>query len=293
MERRIFARHKFRAMKKISSICLLGSGNVATHLAFALQQGGYQIKGIYSRTLRNAQELASKLDCALATDRLECLPAADAYIFSVKDDVLPHLAQRLAGLHPQSKALFIHTAGSVPLSALGEWVEQAAVLYPMQTFSKASVGGKKDARSFAEIPLFIESSTPEGLSLVEDLAQVLSDHVTELDSERRRKLHLSAVFACNFANHCYAMAYRLLQDAGIDPRCLWPLIDETARKVHTLEPLRAQTGPAVRWDERVMGEQTEALAAYPEMQEIYKAMSHSIHTYHDKLRPETNTCLGI
>jgi predicted short-subunit dehydrogenase-like oxidoreductase (DUF2520 family) len=55
-----------------------------------------------------------------------------------------------------------------------------------------------------------------------------------------------------------------------------PLIDETARKVHELHPKAAQTGPAVRGDENVMGKHLEMLADEPEIKEIYKMISDSI-----------------
>ena len=56
-----------------------------------------------------------------------------------------------------------------------------------------------------------------------------------------------------------------------------PLIDETARKVHELEPLAAQTGPAVRYDENVIDEHLRMLADEPQMLELYREISENIH----------------
>ena len=64
------------------------------------------------------------------------------------------------------------------------------------------------------------------------------------------------------------------------------LIDETAAKVHVLSPSQAQTGPAIRYDENVIGKHLEALASHPEWQDLYERISKSIHN--DKLRSETN-----
>ena len=55
------------------------------------------------------------------------------------------------------------------------------------------------------------------------------------------------------------------------------LIDETARKVHELEPLAAQTGPAVRYDENVIDEHLRMLADEPQMLELYREISENIH----------------
>ena len=56
-----------------------------------------------------------------------------------------------------------------------------------------------------------------------------------------------------------------------------PLIDETARKVHVLSPIEAQTGPAVRYDENVIRMQADLLSDEPELRELYLKMSESIH----------------
>ena len=47
--------------KKDFSIVCIGAGNVATHLAQALQQKGFHLSQIYSRTQESAQALAQTL----------------------------------------------------------------------------------------------------------------------------------------------------------------------------------------------------------------------------------------
>lgn len=264
----------------IHTIAVIGSGAVATHLAIALQGAGYRICAVCSPTLSHARTLADRLgQDTLSVCDLAQLPEADAYVFAVKDDALPAVAREFGRLHPASDALLIHTAGSVPLSIWQGVTTRGAVLYPLQTFSKG-----RDI-SFAHLPLFVEGSDAEALDAVSRLAHRLSDSVTELSSERRRYVHLAAVFACNFANHCYALAGEVLQQQGIDPNCLTPLIDETARKVHELEPARAQTGPAARWDVSVMQAHEHLLADQSqELLEVYRLMSRSIHELADRRR---------
>lgn len=256
-------------MSVSSTFCLLGAGNVAWHLGKALHAAGFPVRGVYSRTLANAQSLAGQLGSAVATDDLSRLPQAEIYLFAVKDDVLPLLAgQMLRLLGADTEALFVHTAGSIPLTVLES--RRAAVLYPMMTFSKAR------AVDFKQIPLFVEGTDETAVRIVRDIARRLSESVRELDSERRRLLHLSAVFANNFSNHCFALAYRLLCAADIDPHILLPLVNETVAKLNDLEPGEAQTGPAVRKDHAVMKRQMQALAAFPELQAIYRQLSESI-----------------
>jgi len=107
----------------------------------------------------------------------------------------------------------------------------------------------------------------------------------------RKYLHLAAVFACNFTNHCYALAADVLEHHGLPFDVMLPLIDETASKVHELHPLDAQTGPAVRYDENVIRMQT-SLIDDPVVRDLYERLSLSIHqkaTEYDQLRLRENT----
>lgn len=245
---------------------LVGSGNVATHLAQALQAAGVDIGAVSSRTSEHAQELADRLGCAVS-DRLEALPDGDLYIICVSDDAVAHVADTLCPLHPD--ALFVHTAGSLPLSLFAGKARRYGVIYPLQTFSKGRI------LDFRSIPIYIEGSDAEVETTLTELAAKISDHVAILSSEHRKYLHLSAVFACNFVNHCYALAGDLMQAAGRPFEELLPLIDETAQKVHALSPRAAQTGPAARGDQQILKRQ-EALLRDPLTRDAYHALSRSI-----------------
>ena len=59
-----------------------------------------------------------------------------------------------------------------------------------------------------------------------------SPKVYEATSEQRKYLHIAAVFACNFANHMYALSARILEKHHIPFEVMLSLIDETAKKVH-------------------------------------------------------------
>lgn len=112
---------------------------------------------------------------------------------------------------------------------------------------------------------------------MKDIASVLSEKVYEATSEQRKSLHLAAVFTCNFTNHMYALAAELLKKYQLPFEVMLPLIDETARKVHELEPRLAQTGPAIRYDENVINNHLQMLSDEPGMQELYRLISESIH----------------
>ncbi len=254
------------------SVTLIGAGNVASHLARALCKAGVSIVGICARTATHAQELATEIGCPYSTTDPAKLPAADATIISVSDDAIEGVCKVWATGHTDSKddTLVVYTAGSVALDALTAHVPRAAVIYPMQTFSKAR------KICFNEVPLFVEGADQDCLNEALTLAHRLSAHVTELSSEKRRHLHLAAVFASNFVNHLYALSYGLLRSEGIDPEALHPLIRETAAKVcDGLDPIAGQTGPAVRRDRKVLASQADLLKGTP-LEQVYRLLSESI-----------------
>lgn len=249
-------------------IVLIGAGNLATHLGKALHAAGHDMIQVFSRTMQSAEALASLLDAEPLTDISQVRDDADVYIFSVKDSALEQLISQLCG---GEKKVFLHTAGSMPMSVFRGKALHYGVLYPMQTFSK------QREVDFSIIPCFIEANDEFALKQIEGLAGQISHRVFQLSSEDRKYLHLSAVFACNFANHCYAASQELLQQHGIPFDVMLPLIDETAAKVHGMTPKEAQTGPAVRYDENVIGKQIQLLENQPYFQKIYDCMSKSIH----------------
>ena len=234
-----------------------------------LKAAGHTIACVYSRTMANARELADALG-APATDSLQSLPMADVYLTMLTDDALARLAPAI--VKGRENALFLHTAGSIPM---GIWKDAGAgrygVLYAMQTFSK---GAQID---WPQVPVFVEGSDAAELETVKTLASDLSGRVAELSSTGRKKLHVAAVFTCNFSNHMYAIADKLLATEGVPFRVMLPLVRETARKVETMSPQDAQTGPAVRGDRKVINEHLELLKDYPGYAALYRLISIDIN----------------
>ena len=250
-------------------VVLIGAGGLATNLGQALHEAGHELMAVYSRTMQSARLLADKLGCK-ATNDLGTLPLeADVFIVSVKDAVLDTVISQLA--KGREGQLMVHTAGSMPMALFEGKTRHYGVLYPMQSFSK------ERQVDFNDVSIFLETSDEQSLATLKVLANSISPKVYELSSEERKYLHLSAVFACNFVNHCYALSAEILERLGLPFSVMLPLTDETARKVHQLQPKDAQTGPAVRYDQNVISMQNQLLADQPEMQQIYELMTKSIH----------------
>lgn len=250
-----------------TKIVLVGAGNVATQLGMSLQEKGFSIVQVYSRTPISAEMLRNRLQTKFTHDLRAIDRNADLYLFSLTDAALPEIIKNF----PPVEGLLVHTSGSLSADIFkeGKSVRQG-VLYPLQTF------GKLRKVSFDALPLFIEANHPEDEDWLEALALTLSNRVIRLSSDRRKQLHLAAVFACNFTNHLYALAAELLEKQNLPWDILLPLIRETAAKAADSHPRAVQTGPAIRGDQNVMNIHLEMLKENPAMQELYRMLSRSI-----------------
>lgn len=254
-------------------IVVVGAGNMATRLSMALAESGYKIVQVYSRTEQSAQKLALQLggDVAYTNDIAGIYPYAQLYIFSISDSALPEVVAQM----PANDALWVHTAGSMPMEVFAYKTPHYGVLYPMQTVSR------EKPIDWSDVPVFIEASTPRGLQTIREVANSISQNVKEATSQQRRALHLAAVFACNFTNHMYAIAEKLLQDEGLDFDVMKLLIRETESKAEVISPRMAQTGPAVRNDVNVMQKHLHLLQDTPEAT-LYALISQNIDKYKNK-----------
>jgi len=247
-------------------ITIIGSGNVATHLGAALKNAGHQIVQVYSRDRRNAALLAYHLKSE-AIDTLDAIIAdTGLFIISVKDDAIGEIAKELA----RYNKLIVHTSGATGLGVLLQYTQKAGVFYPLQTFSKT-----KEV-NLNTVPLCIEGADEKITQTLEELARSISNNIYRVDSEKRRILHLAAVFACNFPNYLYYASGQLLQQHGLDFNMLRPLILETAEKVQEHTPADVQTGPAIRNDEKTMQAHLQLLHDNNELQQVYSLLSQLI-----------------
>lgn len=258
-----------RHIQELPPIVFIGAGNLATNLAVALNRNGIPIAQVYSRTEDSAIALAGKVYCPYTTDIESIITGACIYICAISDNALIELIPRLT--NGRESSLWVHTAGSLPMEVWGN-LENYGVFYPLQTFSK------NREVDFSKIPFFIEANNEKHTGMLIKLAKVLSDKVYGISSAQRMKLHLAAVFACNFTNYMYTVAADIVSEEKLPFEILLPLIDETASKVHELSPEQAQTGPAVRFDRNIIGKHLDILKEYPDIQRLYELLSTSIYT---------------
>lgn len=254
-------------------VSIIGSGNVAQHLITAFQEiqksgSKMELVQVYAR---NKETLTHLLDPNQITIAIEDLSDADVYIIAVSDDAIATISQQLSF----KNRLVVHTSGSASLDVLDK-ANRKGVFYPLQTFTK------NKPVDFSSIPICIEAENATDFQLIDTVAKLISNKVFAINSQQRRALHVAAVFVNNFANHLYQIGNDICEENQIPFAILHPLIAETAQKIMTLSPNLAQTGPAIRNDEKTI-EAQQAFIADKNQLTIYKILTQSIQNNGKKL----------
>lgn len=240
----------------MSSICIIGQGNVATHLCVAFAGTDNEVIQVNSRTLEDLPE-----DC-------------DFYLLCVSDNAIEEVASRL----PESlRGIVAHTSGTTPVETLRPYAKQYGVLYPLMTFSR-------DAEiDYSRIPFFPEGATAEIAESLKSLCLELSRYVTVMDSRQRMLMHVASVFTCNFTNYMWDIAYGLMKERDVPFRYMLPMIEAALQKLQYMSPRQAQTGPASRGDTKTIEAHRELLREKdPKLADLYSQISAMIQETHSK-----------
>ena len=252
----------------MTKVSLLGAGNLATHLFKAFNKSDYvTVVQWFNRTVKSVSSYANEVE---VTDDITTLKEADLYIIAVSDDAVAELSEKL----PFENRLVVHTSGSVGIHDLDR-KQRRGVFYPLQTFSKAV------DIDFSEVPICIETIEKKDLQILKDLADSLGCKNYKINSEQRQTLHLAAVFVNNFANQLYRIGHEITDIKNIPFDILKPLILETAKKVQTISPYMAQTGPAKRNDKKTIKRHLKVLDN-PMHKALYEMLTQSIQETHGR-----------
>ena len=249
-------------------ISFIGSGNVATHLATALNKiSGVNIQQIISKDKSHAKNLAMQVRADHSDELSRLKTHFDILIFAVGNDALLNILNELD--IPDNRIL-VHTAGSVPSTVFEKVSRKYGVIYPLQTFSKNKSIDWKD------LPIFLTASDESTEKRLSHITKQLSRNNHIISDEQRFALHVSAVFACNFSNAAMTISQQICEERNLDFSLLHPLIRETFDKALRNGPKFSQTGPAKRGDTTVMNKHMQFLSEMPLEKKIYEMVSDFI-----------------
>lgn len=261
-------------MLKKTNIVILGTGNLAAHLAeFISRQPELNLIQIFNhRKTKEALLLAKKNNCPFVSNYTAILTNADIYFICVKDDSIKDVSEKLKKLHLQN--LVVHTSGSIDLKVLNKASKHIGVFYPLQTFSKS------DLIDWKTTPLLLEANTPNAFKKLQGFSKLCSAQIKKVDSKTRLAIHLAAVFGCNFTNALFAVSYQLFEKALSikEIKLLHPILQQSFQKMLTLGPMNSQTGPAKRNDKVTMQKHLALLKSDKRLTSVYKVASELIQT---------------
>ena len=249
-------------------IAIIGTGNLATHLARNVEKAGFRVSEVYGRNKSKAHVIANQLYDSNAVNHLDFSNSkAKLFFLCVSDSAIEEVAKEI--IVPENSIL-VHCSGATSIKTIAKKNVEYGVFYPIQTFSQ------KRKISFEGLKICIEASNVAAEDVLEALTKKMGSIPCFMSSEQRMVLHLSAVFACNFSNHFFRIAQELLQKEGLPFSLLQQLTQETINKSFELGPDKSQTGPAVREDYFTMGEHEALLSNQPEWKDLYLQVSEDI-----------------
>lgn len=252
-----------------NTIVIAGAGRIATHLGKRLRAKGLRIAQVLNRSADAAQELAAEVRAEWSDDWSAIRPDTDWVLLAVRDDAIEKVGKTLGQLVPE--ALITHTSGATPGAVLAPYCPRYGVFYPLQSFSV------ERTPVWSKVPFCVDAPAPEDVVLLKKIAKTIGNLVYQVNDDQRAVLHIAAVFANNFANHCFAIAEKILEEKDLPYELIHPLMEETLAKALLDAPVKMQTGPAIRGDMDSMLRHLDWLRAHPAWRDLYIGLSSSIN----------------
>ncbi len=246
-------------------IALIGTGRMAYHLGHAIMRAGLPLVAVAGRDAGRTKALALELR-STPYGIEEPWPVAAVYLIAVSDDAVKELAARIT----KRDAVVAMTSGALQREEVLQGHPHRGVLWPIKSLSPGSPA------DLSSTPLVVDATPGPAHELLMDLARSISGKVVELPSEKRRLLHLAAVFTSNFPVYLAHVGNGLLTRQGLDPGLLSSLWTDVSRKVSEVGPEQALTGPARRGDVRTLAEHLERLEGDADLRAAYSLLSRMI-----------------
>ena len=247
----------------------VGSGRAARSLGCSLARSGHRL--LVAARGDSAARLSADLGADLV-DTAETLAQADVTLLAVPDGQVAQLAERLAARAPAGEPrVVVHLAGSLGLEALAPLAQAGYAIgaaHPLQVLS---------GRRIPPGTTFAVEADAVARPLVSRLVADLDGVEIELPAGARVAYHAAAVIAANLGMTLLAEAVDLLEEHGIDRgqalQGLSGLVRGGLEAALDSGLPAALTGPVTRGDAGTVAGHLEALAADPDLQTAYRAVS--------------------
>ena len=237
----------------------IGAGTVGTALAIRLNDRGYQVVAVSSRTRSSSKKLAQAITgCHAVESNQAVADSAELLFITTPDGAIPTVAAELQWRPGQS---VIHCSGAdstdtlKPARKLGA---QVGAFHPLQTFASVE-------QAIENIPgstFAIEAEEPL-LTTLKDMATALDGQWIELKSSDKVLYHAAAVIASNYMVTLVKLSTDLWQTFNVPTsqatKALMPLLRGTLNNIDNVGIPQCLTGPIARGDTGTIKKHLNAL----------------------------------
>jgi predicted short-subunit dehydrogenase-like oxidoreductase (DUF2520 family) len=234
--------------REMLTIGFIGAGTVGTALAVRLQQKGYRVIAVNSRSRSSAERLAGMVEgCQVHDNGQGVADAVDMVFITTPDGVIPQIAVQLEWRPGQS---VVHCSGADSLDVLAPVTSKGASaggFHPLQTFASIR-------HAIENIPgstFAIEAEEPL-LGTLREMAESLEGKWIRLGPGDKVLYHAAAVLACNYLVTLVKLSTDLWETFGVPrveaTKALLPLIRGTVNNLENVGLPDCLTGPIARGD---------------------------------------------
>lgn len=246
----------------IRKVALIGNGKVANYFNAQFRALGLEVQ-IFARQPKSESQRPIE---QLGKD-------ADLCLICIADRNIEALSKEI----PAQTGILAHCSGTVPLSSLSSKHQDRGIIYPLMSITEQSTF------ALSEVPLCLEASDKSTIEQLEDFSKKYDLKAYRVPSTQRQRLHLAAVIGHNFSNYLYHWAAQELKEVDLPLEILKPLLNQQVKGLDQIDPIKRQTGPAVRGDNTTMETHLKMLKN-PELADLYKKLSDLIRKeYEEKL----------
>lgn len=260
------------------NIGIIGAGKVGCSLAVCLNNNGFYISGIYSRTSNSQEYLCDKLGKSFQNSLTDTVKSSDVIFICVSDNNIKDCAEEIAEkVNPKVISLktFIHLSGALTteelqlLEAKGGYTGS---LHPVQAIADRDNSWEKLYNIYYGF---------EGCKRAEEhaskIVEALGGSIIHIKKQDKPLYHAAACIMSNYTVTLSYVAHEVLKSIGLDEntsaKAFFPLIENTVDNLRNHGSVNALTGPISRGDHNVISEHLKALFHLSQkLGEIYKVL---------------------
>jgi predicted short-subunit dehydrogenase-like oxidoreductase (DUF2520 family) len=247
----------------LPKVAVIGAGKVGTAFALRLQEKGYPVVAVASRTAAAAARLAAKTGARVLANAAAAREGDLVWITTPDGLIGTVAAEIFAGGGFRPGQFVGHASGALPAAILEPARRAGAAifsLHPLQSFASPEL-------AVARLPgsCFTFEGDAAALPLARRLVDDLGGEFFAIAPEAKPLYHAAACVASNYLVTLLDFFLALARRAGLPEEKIFPaflpLIQGTLQNIGAVGPVAGLTGPIARGDVETIRRHKEAMTA--------------------------------